>query len=259
MGEEQPTLWEWTTPKHGGQEEGSGRGVLDLSALPAGAVDRREEASRLHRALEQRLGTVDLVLTDNRRRMLSTRRRRHRQQIRAHHMFVGADEQVVDAIADLAAGRPDARQTLRDFVAEHRGAIRQRPARGSLRVSGEHFQLDEVLTKARALLEGHALGDIQITWGRRGSGSKSIRLGSFDFERRLVRVHPALDRAWVPSYFVEFIVYHELVHAVCPPKVVASRRKVHTREFRALERRFPRYREAVAWEQKNLSRLLSRA
>ncbi|MFB6373046.1 MAG: hypothetical protein ABEN55_08015, partial [Bradymonadaceae bacterium] len=102
------------------------------------------------------------------------------------------------------------------------------------------------------------LDEVSITWGRDGRGTKSIRFGSFDFDQRLIRVHPALDQEWVPRYFVEFIVYHELLHAVCPPVEGEDGRQVHTEEFIELERQFPRYRDAVEWESTNLRRILER-
>jgi hypothetical protein len=257
MSEEQPSLWEWGKSKLRGETDRAQRkGSLDVRELP-GDVSR-DDAVELHRELEERLGVVDLVVTDNRRRMLSSRRKKHRQEIRVHHMFVGADAETVDAIADLAAGNTEARAFLQEYVADNRDEIRMRPSESELRTSGEFIELSDVLDSARGLLGSHDLDDIKITWGRRSRGTKSIRLGSFDFERRLVRVHPALDRDWVPRFFVEYIVYHELVHAVCPPEAGESRRRVHTEEFRDLERRFPKYQEAVEWESANLGRILDR-
>ena len=259
MSDEQPSLWEWGKSKlRSARDDAPRQGSLDVSELPEELRACRDEAAVLHRELEDRLGIVDLIVTDNRRRMLSSRRHKHRQEIRVHHMFVGADDRTVDAIADLATGEAEARDYLKQYVAENRDEIRMQPRASELRTSGEYFELTRVLNSARGLLESHDLDDIQITWGRRSRGTKSIRLGSFDFERRLVRVHPALDRDWVPTFFVEYIVYHELVHAVCPPEMGEGRRNIHTEEFRRLEKRFPKYREAVEWESANLGRILDR-
>jgi predicted SprT family Zn-dependent metalloprotease len=72
-----------------------------------------------------------------------------------------------------------------------------------------------------------------------------------------VRIHPILDDAFVPRFFLEYVVYHELCHAALPSVVGADGRlRHHTAEFHALERQFPRYDEAVAWQTQNLDRLL---
>ena len=51
--------------------------------------------------------------------------------------------------------------------------------------------------------------------------------------------HPAMPR-WV----VEYIVYHEMLHLKHPVRLRGSRRCVHSAEFQAEERLFPRAGEA---------------
>jgi hypothetical protein len=73
-----------------------------------------------------------------------------------------------------------------------------------------------------------------------------------------VRIHPRLDAADVPRFFVEFIVYHEMLHAARGQEGERNgRRVVHSKEFRAAERNFAQYKEAIEWEKKNLGRFLS--
>jgi hypothetical protein len=84
-----------------------------------------------------------------------------------------------------------------------------------------------------------------------------MRFGAYYPERCHIRVHPALDQAFVPRFFVEFIVYHELLHHVIPPIAMNGRHYVHTKTFRQQERLFRRYPEAMAWRQRYLRRLLA--
>jgi predicted SprT family Zn-dependent metalloprotease len=260
----QATLFDWQGANTDQLDEEISRGTLDLSELPRQLRDRRAAAHRLHVRLEKLLGIVDLILTDNRRRMLSSRRRRNRQEIRAHHMFVGCGDETVGAIADLASGRKGARKHIQGFITDNREAISYEPSDTELKARGEHFDLRPILRTVREMFDDvfverdmiDEFGDVQITWGRRGRGSKSIRFGSYDFDRKLIRIHPALDKEWVPKYFVEFIVYHELLHAIFPPRQGQTRREVHTPEFRAMEQQFPSYEKAMQWESANLRRIL---
>lgn len=257
----QRTLWDWKAKRVDVQEDPADRntrGSLDLSDLSDRTATKAAAAQRLHRRLECQLGIVDLVITDNRRRMLTTRSSGERQQIRVHHMFLGCRPEIVSAIADLAMGEDESRGLIRGYIRENREEIQFRPPDRELEHEGECFDLSRLLERARSHLEEFEVDDIAITWGRDGRGSKSIRFGSFDFDQRLIRVHPALDREWVPSYFVEFIIYHELLHAVCPPEEGQASRRVHTEEFLELERQFPRYEDAVEWESNNLRRILER-
>jgi predicted metal-dependent hydrolase len=85
---------------------------------------------------------------------------------------------------------------------------------------------------------------------------KSIKLGSYSSESKVIRIHPALDQPWVPSYFIEWIVYHEMLHHQIPAVVRDGSRCVHTPEFYERERRYPLYEKAKRWEEENLEYLL---
>jgi hypothetical protein len=258
----QRTLWEWENERADGSvppdPEVRTRGSLDCSRLPERESAMVAEAHELHWRLESHLGVVDLVVTDNRRRMLTTRASEERRRIRIHHMFLGCGPETVTAIVQLATGDDRAREHIKEYIESNREAIRFQPDQDELDQEGQHFDLVDMLRRARSHLPDHDLDDIQITWGREGRGSKSIRFGSYDFDQKLVRIHPALDREWVPEYFVEFIVYHELLHAVCPPVENEESRRVHTSEFLELEQQFPDYEKAVEWESQNLRRILDR-
>jgi len=82
-------------------------------------------------------------------------------------------------------------------------------------------------------------------------------MGVYFHDQKVIRIHPALDDARVPRYFVEMVVFHEMLHQIHPPAVDAvGRRIVHGPDFRAAERRFPGYLRARAWEKAHLHLLL---
>jgi len=101
-----------------------------------------------------------------------------------------------------------------------------------------------------------------MTWGRRGPSRtrNSLRLGSFDPDPRLVRIHPVLDQASVPEWFVRFVLFHELLHAVHPPERGTDNRWVHHGSlFRRRERTYVDYARAIEWERRNLRTLIKAA
>jgi hypothetical protein len=66
-----------------------------------------------------------------------------------------------------------------------------------------------------------------------------------------------LDQPFVPLWFLQYILYHEMLHSVVPDEIVGSgRRRVHTEEFNRRERKFRSYRRARRWEEENLARFL---
>ena len=86
---------------------------------------------------------------------------------------------------------------------------------------------------------------------------KSIKLGSYAAEGAVVRIHPALDQAFVPAFFVRWIIFHELLHHRLRDDLLARRGPPHPPHFRALERLHPRHDEACDWERRHVARLLA--
>jgi len=219
----------------------------------------RAEALAFH--LSAGLGIpVKLSVTDNRTTMVSFRRAANHLRLRLHHMFLDAPEPVIRALADYAGrGRRGAGRILDEYIGRQRPLIRkERHSRETeLEPRGRWFDLQSFFDRVNTL---HFQGRItaRIGWGRMPGKRrrKSIRLGVYDHQTREIRIHPALDRPEVPGYFVEFIVFHEMLHQLFPSQGGAGRRVHHPRAFRERERSFPRYAEALHWEKQNLRMLL---
>lgn len=96
--------------------------------------------------------------------------------------------------------------------------------------------------------------DAGISWApARPSSFRSITFGTYNLNRHHIRINPLLDHPDVPLYFLEFVVYHEMLHAVCPFQYDRRGRcRVHTAEFKAKEKRFPHYEAAKEWEETSL-------
>lgn len=207
---------------------------------------------------------VRVTLTDNRRTMISLERSARVVHVRLHHMFAQADPQTLQALgAYLAHADRDAAQHIGCYIERHRTSIRSRKSRPvSLSAVGLHHNLLDIYRDVNAQYFG-ARVEANITWSRdaqpaRGRRARSIKLGSYTARDKLIRVHPALDAAFVPRFFVEYIVYHEMLHHVMPPSRAGKRRSLHGPDFQARERNFEQFEAALRWEQENLDRLLSR-
>ncbi len=192
--------------------------------------------------------------------------------IRLHGRFAEAPEDAREALARwLRVGRRARRACIvldewihASIATEPQPA--QRPA--LLEPAGRTYHL-EVL--AAPLYADQFRGDFRapsqrpdLTWGRRGRSSsrRSLRLGSFDSEQGLVRIHPVLDQREVPEWFVRYILMHEILHAALPPRPGrgSGRRWVHHGpDFLARERAYADYGRALVWEERNLPRLIRQA
>lgn len=233
----------------------------------ASSSSRRRPFFLLRAALRESLGRpVAITITDNRQRMMSLRRREGMLELRLHHMFLGADTQIVEALVtyicrggrDSAAGRV-AGERLDRFVAENSGHIRRKPRSVVLRPRGQHHDLQGIFD---ALNERWFRGehDAPVTWARDTRAGRrrrrSIRLGTYCSQTSVIRIHPALDQSFVPDYVVSFVMFHEMLHHVVKPITKDGRTMFHTAEFRRLERSHPDYERATRWEREHLDRLL---
>ena len=201
-------------------------------------------------------------LTDNRYTMVMVRRGTADYTVRLHRMFAAADVKLLRALARYVVFN-DARASavIGGFIEEHQHVIRgqpRRPRRVVLRTTGRAHDLRAIYDRLNREYFGNKL-DARITWGsapRRQAPRRSIKMGSFAVEDRLIRIHPVLDHPSVPEYFVAWIVFHEMLHGKYEVVRKGDRRCFHSKEFNAEERTFRDYHRACTWERANMDRLL---
>lgn len=221
-------------------------------------------ADDIRRALSRLTGkVVVLTITDNRCSMVYVSPGPNGTvKVRLHHMFLLAPPDVLRSLAQFIR-RPTraCRQRLNAFVRQSRHLIGGPPrGRAWLNLShrGFHVNLKEIYDRLnRRYFAGRLAAT--ITWGRSRGGARrhSIDFGCYDPTARIIRINPALDRPWVPRLFVDYIVYHEMLHASLGVKSLSNGRwEVHSLRFREEEKEFRFYRWALRWERANLWRFL---
>jgi len=223
--------------------------------------------SSLERRIRAHLerAAVRVTLTDNRYTMISVRRvpRERRYEVRLHHMFAEADPVITRALARYIADNDrDASRVLGDFIDGNHGQVRGRSRRAPgpiMLTAGETHDLREIYDDLNARYFGDRIA-AAITWGPRTGRPRrrnSIKMGSYSVEDRVIRIHRSLDRTFVPRFFVEWIVFHEMLHQVHDIKVKNGRREFHSKAFLADEAGFEHYRQARGWERRHLDQLLT--
>ena len=232
--------------------------LTEHRALPA-----RDEALPRAAELAQRLSgllglPVHLTLTDNRATLVSFRRRPEELRVRIHHLFLGAPETVVRAIAAFV-GREDARakDALEEYARQQGARVRRTRKPGApLKSRGQCFELRVIYERLNATyFEGHIQAD--IGWARKPGHKrrKTIRLGVYDARLREIRIHPALDQPHVPAFVVEAIIFHAMLHQLFPEEP-GSRHPSHPPEFLERERAFPLLEAAQRWQREHRRSLL---
>ena len=208
---------------------------------------------------------VEVTYTDNTRTMISFKRVGDKATLRAHHMFRGAPDEVAEAVARSyltrvrkATGRALGK-TVRDFIEANGDKVRTKATRHTKRrrygCVGDTFNLREI---ADLVNREYFRGDLEVdlTWSR--TPNKRY-MGTWretsDGQPNLITINRLLDDPAVPSYYLEYLVYHEMLHEAMPGKRHNGRTLRHCNEYRALERQHTYYHEATKWGEDNLDRL----
>src|SRR5215210_4785264 len=121
----------------------------------------------------------------------------------------------------------------------------------NLEHEGRYFDLRAVFDRLNARYFRNRLRGYKVMWGRRRrqKPKEYFVFGTIQEEDRVIRINPRLDQPFVPLWFLQYVLYHEMLHAVVPDEEGANgRRRVHTARFNERERKFPGYRRARRWE-----------
>ncbi len=169
----------------------------------------------------------------------------------AHQAFIDAPPDVLSPLVRLGVPYTHKRK-LRLLVSMHvegpgfqarLAALERfrRPPEGAAR--GAWVDLGESFRRVNRDYFDGALPAPQLAWSRR---VRRQEFGRYDAPGDTVWLNPVLDDAHLPSFVIDFVVYHELLHKALGVRMLAGRRQVHTPAFRKAERRFARFEEAEA-------------
>lgn len=204
----------------------------------------------------QSLSPLPLIVFwhENKRSYLSYIKQKDRLTLRLHRLFLQAPSPVFEALISsiLKKNRSDA-IVVRKMAHFYFSQARIDPL--DLSARGVVYDLQKIYDEIKGDFFSPSF-DAAIGWSNRICIKKfrSITFGSYDRHRHQIRIHPLLDDPEVPLYFLQFLVYHEMLHAVCP-SIIDERGfcRSHTAEFRKLEKKFPFYSEAKKWGESSLN------
>lgn len=185
------------------------------------------------------------------------RLRSGRVYVRVSDLFKDAPLNVHRALAFILVAKllqkriPDVHERVyRDYACSPqilRASDIARRRRGRKLISsarGHVYDLDKMFARLNRRYFDGRLEKPTLTWSQRRT--RRI-LGHHDAAHNTIVVSKTLDAADVPEWFVEYILYHEMLHIKHPARIINGRRYYHTNAFRAEEQRFSYYEEALAW------------
>jgi predicted metal-dependent hydrolase len=185
------------------------------------------------------------------------RLREGRLLVRLSDLLEGAPDVVLRAIAHILLAKMyrkpiDPRQSARyrKYVGSQeivRKTHLVRQIRGSKRLrsaSGVFYDLTAVFEDLNLRFFNGLMARPRLSW----SQTKTRRiLGHYDPAHNAIIISRIFDHPAVPRYVLEYIVYHEMLHLKHPVRLRGSRRCVHSAEFQAEEKLFPKIDAANAF------------
>ena len=182
------------------------------------------------------------------------RLRNGRLLLRLSDLLEGAPNGVLRAIAHILLAKMYRQPIDRGHAARYRKyvgsheivrkayLVRQMRGRKLLRpAQGRFYDLDATFEDLNARFFHGLMARPRMSW----SQTKTRRiLGHYDPAHNAIIISRIFDHPGVPRYVLEYIVYHEMLHLKHPVKLRGSRRCVHSAEFQAEEKLFPRAADA---------------
>ncbi len=179
--------------------------------------------------------------------------------VRISHHAKGQNTEFFEALAHVLWARvfrkkcdPVWEKTYKDYETQLAHKIPESPSVKRVFDSrGVIFDLEEIKSRLDLRFFGGHFNAVKIGWSRQ---SARTRLGHYDFGAAWIVITKILDHPEIPSYVVEYIVYHEMLHHIHRPQ----NGRIHTREFNAAEKLFPDYRIAKTWINETYPKFLRR-
>jgi hypothetical protein len=129
-------------------------------------------------------------------------------------------------------------------------SVRQSRGRKLLaEAAGHHFDLDQMFASINERYFENSILKPQLGWSLQQS--RTI-LGHYDSSHHAIAISRRLDRADIPEFVVEYVLYHEMLHIKHPVEHKGATRRIHTRSFKQEEKLYARYAEAKAFLKKGL-------
>ena len=177
-----------------------------------------------------------------------------RLRVRISDLLAGAPAPVAEALAFILLGKLYRRTIPRIYSHRYRLYLNRRDVRRQAHLvrqvrgrkflsgpQGQFHNLEELFERLNDRFFDGLMGRPRLGWSRQPSRTM---LGHFDPSHQAIIISRIFDSPVIPPLALEYVMFHEMLHLRYPVEHGRARRRVHTREFRAAERKFPELKRA---------------
>lgn len=200
---------------------------------------------------------VSLLINENRSTIIRIlEKKKNHVRLSIHKMFESAPLEVLQAVSDFIV-RPkkkDLASLLRRYIDEQLPSYIKPKLLNLAKLDSKGLFYD--LTPLYQDLNSAYFEDrlsLSITWfgEKTKRRSRQMTYGLYQEDQKLIKIHRLLDQKKCPEFYLSYVIYHEMLHALHPPEQRAKRKCIHPPAFRAAEKKFKYYPQAIAWEKAN--------
>lgn len=206
---------------------------------------------------------LKLTINDNRSTMLSVKWEPDCTKVSLHRMFLQAPENVMQSLACYIDRRQRSiAPPVKAFISEKLKTLdySHQIKNMSLEQQGKIYHLGELYTDINREYFDNQL-NLNITWfGKHAHRNRRcITFGLYCDRLKLIKISRLLDTSFFPDYVVSFIIYHEMLHHLCPPYVdEKGLNRIHNKEFKNREKAYKEFHKAQQWIKAHKTSLFAR-
>lgn len=207
--------------------------------------------------LEDDIGKkLQLKINDNRSTMLSVKWEPDCTKVSLHRMFLKAPQNIMQALAcyireENGVMHPKIKAFIESGLQKLDYSAVLDPKK--IYQIGNVYHLKQIYDDLNREYFGGKL-QLAITWfGKFHHRNKTrVTFGLYHDSMKLIKINRMLDSPSFPDYFVAYVIYHEMVHHVCPAYVdERGISRIHSKEFKEMESKFKYFDLAEQWISEN--------
>jgi predicted SprT family Zn-dependent metalloprotease len=213
--------------------------------------------------LEKDIGSkLQLKINDNRSTMLSVKWRPDCTKVSVHRMFLQAPTNVMQALACYLKGEDQKiAPSIKAYIEDNLQKLdySHELDLSLLQTKGKVYDLKKIYHAVNQEYFDKSL-NLHITWfgNEKQRQCKRITFGLYHDPLKLIKINRLLDNPRFPDYFITYVVFHEMLHYVCPSYVdERGFKKIHSQEFKKQEKQFKDFKIAQQWIKDNQSFLFN--
>jgi len=178
--------------------------------------------------------------------------------LKLHKLFLESNDDIKNAIVDYCLKKDkSSRNIIKLFAYDFfsKKDYSNKLDKSKLITKGVFFDLKQIFDNLNMIYFENKL-DLSITWFEKPKYFRfcHFTFGTYNRNTKLIKINKLLDQSNFPFYFINYVVYHEMLHSVCEEKNINGKRSIHTKDFKEKEKKFAYYKEAKNFEKIFLKR-----